>query len=103
VPDAVGEVAYRVVQEALTNARRHAAPCSVTVTLVGSADALWLEVVDDGAGSSTGGRTLQGGHGIAGMRERVEAVGGTLEAGPDASGGWRVRAVLPTAGGRRHR
>jgi signal transduction histidine kinase len=103
VPDAVGEVAYRVVQEALTNARRHAAPCSVTVTLVGSADALWLEVVDDGAGSSTGGRTLQGGHGIAGMRERVETMGGTLEAGPATGAGWRVRAVLPTSGGDAHR
>jgi signal transduction histidine kinase len=103
VPPAVGQVAYRVVQEALTNARRHAAPCAVAVTLVGSADALSVEVVDDGAGSTTGGDTQRGGHGIAGMRERVEAVGGTLEAGPDASGGWRVRAVLPTAGGRRHR
>ena len=103
VPAAVGQVAYRVVQEALTNARRHAAPCAVAVTLVGSADALSVEVVDDGAGSTTGGDTQRGGHGIAGMRERVEAVGGTLEAGPDASGGWRVRAVLPTTGGRRHR
>jgi signal transduction histidine kinase len=99
VPAAAGGVAYRVVQEALTNARRHAAPCTVTVTLDGSADALAVEVVDDGAGSSTRGRSPQGGHGIAGMRERVEALGGTLEAGPATGAGWRVRAVLPTTGG----
>ena len=100
VPDAVGEVAYRVVQEALTNARRHAAPCAVAVTLVGSADAVSVEVVDDGARSASGSRIRPGGHGIAGMRERVEALGGTLEAGPATGGGWRVRAVLPTTGGR---
>jgi signal transduction histidine kinase len=101
-PDAaaMGRVAYRIVQEALTNARRHAAPCAVTVTLVGSADALSVEVVDDGARSTTVGRSEPGGHGIAGMRERVEAAGGTLEAGPAAGAGWRVRAVLPTGGGR---
>jgi len=103
VPDAVGEVAYRVVQEALTNARRHASPCRVTVTLDGSVGTLSLEVVDDGAGSSIGGMALRGGHGIAGMRERVEALGGTLEAGPATGAGWRVRAVLPTTGGRARR
>ncbi len=99
VPAAAGGVAYRVVQEALTNARRHAAPCTVTVTLGGSADVLTVEVADDGAGPSTRGLSPHGGHGIAGMRERVEAVGGTLEAGPDDAAGWRVRAVIPTTGG----
>ncbi|HET9946332.1 MAG TPA: sensor histidine kinase [Actinomycetes bacterium] len=103
VPAAAGEVAYRVVQEALTNARRHAAPCTVAVTLVGSADDLSVEVVDDGARSTTGGGAPAGGHGIPGMRERVEALGGTLEAGPADGAGWRVRAVLPTAGGGAHR
>ena len=109
VPAAVGSVAYRVVQEALTNARRHAAPCTVDVTLAGSGDSLSVEVVDDGSGPASGGEIdsarlgLSGGHGIAGMRERIEALGGTLEAGPADGAGWRVRAVLPTTGGETHR
>lgn len=92
VPPAVGLTAYRVVQEALTNVARHAGPrATARVTLERTADGLRVLVVDDGdepAVSSVPGR------GLTGMRERVEAVGGTLEAGP-VDGGWRVSARMP--------
>jgi len=92
VPPAVGLTTYRVVQEALTNVARHAGPrAAARVTLERAADGLRVLVVDDGdapAVSSVPGR------GLTGMRERVEAVGGTLEAGP-VPGGWRVSARMP--------
>jgi signal transduction histidine kinase len=86
--------AYRILQESLTNALRYAGRTTARVTLSYGEDALQLEVVDGGPGRVDG--TSQGsGHGIAGMRERAQAVGGTLSAGPIPGGGFRVHARLP--------
>jgi signal transduction histidine kinase len=85
---------YRLVQEALTNTLKHArGASSAEVRLHYGADALSLEVVDDGAPATAPARN--GGHGLAGMRERAAAYGGAVEAGPDRHGGWRVRARIP--------
>ena len=72
--------AYRIVQEALTNARRHAPGAAVDVELRYAADALRLRIRDNGPGPPAN----PAGHGLAGMRERAAAVGGTLRAGPAA-------------------
>lgn len=85
--------AYRIIQEALTNVLRHAGDASVHVTLTRTEEVLEVEVVDDGAGRSAG--LPSEGHGIAGMRERALALGGTFEAGPVNGRGWRVAARLP--------
>jgi signal transduction histidine kinase len=84
--------AYRIVQEALTNARKHAGRARASVTLRYSNEALELEITDDGSGSGNG---HGGGHGLVGMRERVGLFGGELHAGPQPGGGFRVRARLP--------
>jgi signal transduction histidine kinase len=92
--------AFRIVQEALTNVARHAGPTTAEVRLTHRADGLDVEVLDDGAGPGGGpspGSGLGSGHGVAGMRERAEAAGGTLEAGPRPGFGWRVHARLPYA------
>jgi signal transduction histidine kinase len=92
---------YRVVQEALTNVVRHAVP-PVTATVVIRFDddgSVVVEVTDDGRGS--GNRRSGGGHGLAGMRERVSLLGGELSAGPRAGGGYRVTARLPAGAGPR--
>jgi len=92
VPPAVGLTAYRVAQEALTNVTRHAGPrAAARVTVERAADWLRVLVVDDGDAPNVASVP---GRGLTGMRERVEAVGGTLEAGP-AEGGWRVAARIP--------
>jgi signal transduction histidine kinase len=86
--------AYRIVQESLTNALRYAGPTTARVTLSYTDEELQVEVLDGGRGRANG--TPEGaGHGIAGMRERAEAVGGTLIAGPGPEGGFRVQARLP--------
>jgi len=93
--------AYRVVQEALTNVIKHAGgPRRVDVSVRYAPGSLFVEVVDDGRGlaarESNGGPTLDGsGHGLIGMRERVELWGGELITGPVSGGGYRVRAQLP--------
>ena len=84
--------AYRIVQEALTNARKHAGQAHATVTLRYGAEALELEITDDGTGADNGDG---GGHGLVGMRERVALFGGELHAGPRPGGGFRVHARLP--------
>jgi signal transduction histidine kinase len=84
---------YRVVQEALTNALKYAAEAEVTVDLVHEAGAVELRIVNAGGGFGADG---EGGRGLIGMRERVTVYGGTLEAGPLPTGGFRVRARLPT-------
>ena len=97
VSPAVGLTAYRVVQEALTNARKHAGSAAQVDVRVRYLDgAVEVEVSDDGYGtaSAAGAGT---GMGIVGMRERVTAIGGTLEAGPKSRGGYLVRATMPTA------
>ncbi|GAA1829318.1 hypothetical protein GCM10009682_55290 [Luedemannella flava] len=86
--------AYRIVQEALTNARRHAPGAAVDVELHFSGPSLRLLVRDNGPGSAAS--TDSGGHGLLGMRERAAAVGGTLRAGAGTAGGFLVEATLPT-------
>ena len=85
--------AYRIVQEALTNALKHAGQARAAVTVRYHDDSLELEVVDDGVGAPT--RVASGGHGLVGMRERVALYGGRFEAGRRASGGFTVRVLLP--------
>jgi signal transduction histidine kinase len=96
--------AYRIVQEALTNARRHAAGAAVDVELRYTPDALLIRIRDNGPGpAARTGRTAGGragtasgtGYGLDGMRERAAMVGGTLRAGPAAASGFLVEAVLP--------
>jgi signal transduction histidine kinase len=94
LPDGIGVSAYRIVQEALTNTRRHAAAAHVAVRLAYRPHELEVSVEDDGAPSVAAG----GGHGLVGMRERVALLGGRLEAGPAPGGGFRVVATLPTDG-----
>jgi signal transduction histidine kinase len=94
-PEAVGLAAYRIVQEALANAARHAPGGPVRVTVHRTTEALCVEV-GNGPGApatATGGP----GHGLIGMRERSALLGGTLEAGPEPDGGYRVTARLPLA------
>jgi signal transduction histidine kinase len=94
VSPALDLCAYRIVQEALTNAIKHAGPARAAVCVRWGCDALELEVADDGRGpiAPDGG---SGGHGIAGMRERAGLHGGSLDAGAGAGGGFVVRARLP--------
>jgi signal transduction histidine kinase len=94
VPIGVDLSAYRVVQEALTNALKHAGAASAVVTLRYGERDLTVEVTDEGAGHGV----KPGGHGLIGMRERVGIFGGTFEAGPRESGGFEVRALLPFEG-----
>ena len=93
LPAAVDVAAYRIVQESLTNVVRHAQAHGATVTLDYSRGSVELEVIDDGRGAN--GASGAPGHGIAGMQERAEAVGGRVETGPRFSGGFRVWARLP--------
>jgi len=86
--------AYRVVQEALTNALKHAGPTEAEVNVRWSPDALELQVTDAGRGASVP-VTGPGGHGIDGMRERATLHGGSLDAGPVPGGGFIVRARIP--------
>ncbi|MTK05390.1 sensor histidine kinase [Micromonospora sp. CP22] len=100
LPAAVDRAAYRIVQEALTNIRRHAGPgAAASVTIRYQPEALVVEIDDDGGGVRHP-RPTRAGNGITGMRERAAALGGELTTGPapDGSGGWRVRAVLPLGG-----
>jgi len=102
LPQSLELAVYRVVQEALTNVVRHAVP-PVTATVVICYDedgAVVVEVTDDGRGTGNKRRS-GGGHGLAGMRERVCLLGGELSAGPRAGGGYRVLARLPSEAGPR--
>lgn len=91
VPAGLQLSAYRVVQEAITNAVRHGGAEQIDISVGRAGDQLAVEVLDDGAG----GAAAAGGHGIAGMRERMRAYGGQVEAGPSPEGGWQVRATAP--------
>jgi signal transduction histidine kinase len=91
--------AYRIVQEALTNAMKHAGPAHAIVTIRYTSDRVDLEVVDDGTGHGNG-RPAQPppparGHGLLGMRERVALFNGNFRAGPRPAGGFHVIASLP--------
>jgi signal transduction histidine kinase len=92
LPPGVDLSAYRIVQEALTNALKHAGPAHARVIVRYGADAVELEVSDDGPGGVDAPGT---GHGLVGMRERVALYGGDLEAGSRREGGWALRARLP--------
>jgi signal transduction histidine kinase len=88
--------AYRIVQEALTNARRHAPGAAVDVELQFTVDALHLRIRDNGPGPHLAeGESGPAGHGLLGMRERAAAVGGELQAGAAPGGGFLVQATLP--------
>ena len=92
LPAGIDLSAYRIVQEALTNTLKHAGPAWARVTVRYRTDDVELEMLDDGRRSTNGS---QGGHGIAGMSERVQLYGGTLETGRRDDGGFTVRARLP--------
>jgi signal transduction histidine kinase len=98
LPSAVELAGYRVVQEALTNVRRHAGPVTkVDVRLCRVDDRLVIEIADDGRGAAAD--QAPEGFGLVGMRERISTVGGTLDVGPHRGGGWRVRAEIPVGAG----
>ena len=105
LPEGVDLSAYRIVQEALSNAMRHAPGSHVQLHLAYRPDALALEICNDAALKavpvlvSSGDRAAAGGggHGLVGMRERTTMLGGSLDAGPTADGGFRVAAVLPVS------
>lgn len=88
LPTAVDISAYRIVQEALTNVLKHAGKASAQVTVSCGTSEVVIEVSDDGTGPSVG-RQHEGGHGLAGMRERVALFGGELSAGPQPGAGSR--------------
>ena len=107
VPPGVDLSAYRIVQEALTNVIKHAGRARATVVVRYSNDAVVVEIDDDGPGvpalprtSAVPGAAPAGGHGLAGMAERVAIYDGALEAGPRPAGGFRVVARLLFGGGR---
>jgi signal transduction histidine kinase len=92
-------VIYRVIQEALTNAMRHAPQAHVQLELTYAPDHVVVFVDDDGAGTTPSTAKTQGGHGLMGMYERVAAAGGTVLVGPrDPGPGWRVHARIPVVG-----
>src|SRR5579859_2456735 len=97
LPAAVDLAAYRIVQESLTHVIRHAGPASATVSLSYRPDEIGIDVTDTGHGPKAAGGGPAG-HGHAGMRERAAAVGGTLQTGPRAGGGYQVTARLPADG-----
>jgi signal transduction histidine kinase len=93
LPDALDLSAYRIVQEALTNTLKHAGPAHATVQLHYAEDRVEITVTDDGQGGTA--LVPGSGHGLTGMRERAALLGGTLEAGPQSGGGFRVHVTLP--------
>ena len=100
VPRGVDAAALRIVQESLTNTYRHAGPTTATVTLTYRQDELAVRVDDQGRGTANASRVdgTGTGSGLTGMRQRVEALSGTFEAGPKPGGGFRVVATFPTGG-----
>jgi signal transduction histidine kinase len=96
VPERAGRTAYRIVQEALTNARKHAEDAPVQVTVEGRADDGLRVTVVNGPGRDGGPDSAsRPGHGLIGLEERAALAGGRLEYGATADGGWRVHAWLP--------
>ncbi len=94
IPRPLAQAAYRIVQESFTNILRHAGAGRATLRVGVVSERLEIEVLDDGAPAGP----TEAGHGLRGMAERAEALGGQVEAGP-AAGGWRVLAELPLDGG----
>ncbi|MEJ3655203.1 sensor histidine kinase [Actinomycetes bacterium KLBMP 9759] len=98
LPPSVDLAAYRIIQESLTNARRHAGAATATVVLEYAADGLTVRVEDDGQGAAAAPPAPGGGNGLPGMRARATALGGTITSGPRDEGGFAVHAHLPTTG-----
>jgi signal transduction histidine kinase len=96
VPSGVDSAAVRIVQESLTNTYRHAGPTQATVRLDYLPDELRIQVDDNGRGETSATASMGTGQGLTGMRQRAEALNGTLVAGPRPGGGFRVTATLPT-------
>jgi signal transduction histidine kinase len=94
LPVGIDLSAYRIVQEALTNALKHAGQAQTAVNIRYGADAVELKISDSGGGSEPVG---SGGHGLIGMRERVALCGGRFHAARNATGGFTVQAFLPTS------
>jgi signal transduction histidine kinase len=100
LPASIDLTAYRIIQEALTNALKHAGPARARVAIRYGRDDLDLEITDDGRATASEGRGDEGGgRGLIGMRERVGLFGGELSVGPRPEGGFGVRARLPLKGG----
>jgi signal transduction histidine kinase len=106
LPAAVDLTAYRIVQESLTNVLRHAGTATASVTVALTATKLTISISDTGPAGNNGATSAAGrggdppsptrdGHGLAGMKERVSALGGSLTVGPDPQGGFTVTATLP--------
>ena len=95
VPAGLDIAAYRIVQESLTNAAKHAAGATVTATIRYIDRTLEIDVTDGGSSDAAPAPLPRGGHGLVGMQERVALFGGSLEAAAAANGGFRVRARLP--------
>jgi signal transduction histidine kinase len=96
LPDGTALAAYRIIQESLTNTRKHAGPWArARVLLRYAPDAVHVVVVDSGQGDASAADGA--GHGLTGMRERAALYGGSVQAGPRPGGGFQVTAVLPTA------
>ncbi|GAA2982215.1 sensor histidine kinase [Actinokineospora diospyrosa] len=98
LPGAVSRAAYRTVQEALTNVRKHAAGSRASVRILAEPHALVVEITNDPPRRRQLGTLPSGGHGLLGLRERAGLLGGSLDAGPTADGGFEVRARYPLAG-----
>lgn len=103
LPAAVASTVYRVVQEGLTNARKHAQASRVDILVVAIADFVTVTITNDARPGNANNLAPRlppaaGSFGLIGLRERAEALGGRLEAGPTETGGWRLRAVLPAEG-----
>ncbi|HJP79905.1 MAG TPA: sensor histidine kinase [Pseudonocardiaceae bacterium] len=95
LPDAVGLAVYRIVQEAVTNVVKHAAPANCAVTVAVADGLVRIEVADDGSARTLDESAGMPGHGLIGMRERVMTYAGSFQAGPRPGGGFTVTATLP--------
>jgi signal transduction histidine kinase len=94
MPTGLALAVYRIVQESLTNTRKHGgSDVRASVALIYTDDCLLLRIVDNGRGAAAPGDGM--GHGLVGMRERVSVFGGTLVTGPHVGGGYAVEAMLP--------
>jgi signal transduction histidine kinase len=100
LPPGAGLTVYRIVQEALTNTLKHAAaPTRVSIAIAHRPDSVTVDVHDDGAARPVRPAAGTTGHGLTGMQERAAVYGGTVSAGPDPAGGWRIHARLPVTTG----
>jgi signal transduction histidine kinase len=97
LPTGVDLAAYRIIQESLTNVIRHARAATAQIAIAYRRADLVIQIEDDGRGVGEM-EPAAGGNGLLGMRERATALGGELEAGPHAAGGFRVSARLPLDG-----